>query len=203
MSLCLYLHLFLYLSPALICLTVCGDYGIIWSRCEKLINGLSVPGATCVWLNCVSVWVAISKVSSEPSSSSPSTFTPTSLSPRSKRECIQAAAELSHSPKWSKYFGQLVVCNNCSCHRCCCCSYVVAANYDKQQLSEICAVAPAPSGSTSPVLVGALFVANCLWRQRYKQNKRRRCRHKQMQLHAPCPMFHAPCRGRVRSPGHL
>lgn len=114
---------------------------------------------------------------------------PLSLS-LSNRECIQAAAELSHSPKWSKYFGQLVVCNNCSCHRCCCCccSYVVAANYDKQQLSEICAGAPAPSGSTSPVLVGALFVANCLWRQRYKQNKRRRCRHKQMQLHAPCPM---------------
>lgn len=80
MSLCLYLHLFLSLSPALICLTVCGDYGIIWSRCEKLINGLSVPGATCVWLNCVSVWVAISKVSSEPSSPSPSPFTHTSAS---------------------------------------------------------------------------------------------------------------------------
>lgn len=54
------------------------------------------------------------------------------------------------------------------------------------------APAPTPSSSTSPVLVGALFVANCLWRQRYKENKCRRCRHKQMQLHT-CPMPHVPC----------
>lgn len=62
---------------------------------------------------------------------------------------------------------------------------------------------PAPICSPSTVLVGALFVANCLWRQRYKENKRRRCRHKQMQLHAPCPMSQSPCRGRVRTAGHL
>lgn len=122
------------------------------------------------------------------------------------RECIQAAAELSHSPKWSKYFGQLVVCYNCSCHCCrcccccCCCSYVVAANYDKQQLSEICAgelPAPAPAPSARSQLQSQPSPGRCLIRSKLfvapaLQGKQTQALSAQTNA-ATCPMPDAPC----------
>lgn len=152
------------LSRSLICLTVCGDYGIIWSRCEKLINGLSARRATCVWLNCVSVWVAISKVNweaSPPSSRSP--YSSSTVSASRQQLNFRTAAQNGQNT-WPigcllqlqlplSLLLLLLITTNSNCQRFVRVSLAVAV------------AASVPSPSPSPVLVGALFVANCLWRQ--------------------------------------
>lgn len=127
------------------------------------------------------------------------------------RECIQAAAELSHSPKWSKYFGQLVVCYNCSGTVAAAAVAVAATSLllitTNSNCQRFVLPAPAPARSARSQLQSQPSPGRCLIRSKLfvapaLQGKQTQALSAQTNA-ATCPMSQSPCRGRVRTSGHL